>query len=78
MTEKRLTEKDFTEMNLDEHFDALDAILAEMESENVEFERSFELYQEGLKHVRAANDAIEDIEKKLLILNDDGKLLEEI
>jgi exodeoxyribonuclease VII small subunit len=78
MTEKRLTEKELNEMTLDEHFDALDEILAEMESEKVPFERSFELYKEGVKHVKAANAAIEDIEKKLLILNEDGELIEEI
>jgi exodeoxyribonuclease VII small subunit len=71
MTEKRLTEKESAEMTLEEHFDALDEILAE-----VPFERSFELYKEGVKHVKAANAAIEDIEKKLLVLNEDGDLEE--
>jgi exodeoxyribonuclease VII small subunit len=42
----------------------------------VPFERSFELYKEGVKHVKAANAAIEDIEKKLLVLNEDGELEE--
>jgi exodeoxyribonuclease VII small subunit len=61
---------------LEERFAALAAILEEMESEEVTLERSFALYQQGLAHVKAANASLDSIEKKILVLNDEGGLEE--
>jgi exodeoxyribonuclease VII small subunit len=64
------------EPELEERFASLAAILDEMESEEVTLERSFALYQQGLMHVKAANASLDSIEKKILVLNDEGGLEE--
>jgi exodeoxyribonuclease VII small subunit len=74
--EQSQTEGETQEVGLEERFEALAAILEEMEGEGVTLERSFALYQQGLAHVKAANASLDAIEKKILVLNDEGGLEE--
>jgi exodeoxyribonuclease VII small subunit len=64
------------EKGLEERFETLASILDEMESDEVTLERSFALYKEGLSEIKAANDSLDEIEKAILVLNDEGGLEE--
>lgn len=64
------------EMSLEEHLRFLEHLLEEMESEDVSFEESFELYKKGIACVKEANKKLDAIEKEMLIMNQDGELEE--
>ena len=63
-------EKDF---KLEEAFEKLDIIVEELEKADISLEKSFSLYQEGMKLLKACNDIIDKVEKELIVLNEDGE-----
>lgn len=64
------------EPGLEERFAKIDAILDQMEDENVTLDQSFTLYKEGLEQIKAASASLDTIEKAMLVLTDDGRLEE--
>ena len=64
------------EMGLEERFAAIDLILDQMEDENVTLDESFELYKKGMEQMKAANQALDQIEKAMLVMNESGELEE--
>jgi exodeoxyribonuclease VII small subunit len=64
------------ESGLEEHFASIEAILEEMESEDVTLDQSFVLYKQGLEQIKAANQSLDAIEKAMLVLNEAGELEE--
>lgn len=58
---------------LEESFDKLDEIIEALEKPDISLENSFSLYQEGMKLLKACNDSIDKVEKKLLILGENGE-----
>lgn len=64
------------EMGLEERFAAIELILDQMEDENVTLDESFELYKKGMEQMKAANQALDQIEKALLVMNESGELEE--
>ena len=64
------------EMGLEERFAAIELILDQMEDENVTLDESFELYKKGMEQVKAANQALDQIEKAMLVMNESGELEE--
>ncbi len=67
MSEK---EKDF---KLEEAFDKLDVIVEDLEKADISLEESFNLYQDGMKLLKACNDTIDKVEKELIVLSKDGE-----
>lgn len=67
---------DSKELTLEERFEVLDGIIEQMEASDVSLDKSFELYKQGLNEVKEANEMLEDIEKAMMILNEDGSLEE--
>lgn len=61
------------DVKLEQLFDRLNVIIEELEKPDISLESSFELYQEGIKLVKACNDSIDKVEKQLIILNEDGE-----
>ena len=59
-------------MTMEEAFDKLSSLLGQMEREEHTLEETFQLYGEGLNLVRYCNDKIDAIEKKLVILEENG------
>lgn len=59
--------------NLNEIFERLEQLLTEMEDED-SLEQSFQLYAEGVKLIKAANDSIDKVEKQVKVLDEDGIL----
>ena len=59
---------------LEDEFEELEEIIGQMEEEGVPLERSFELYEKGMKKLKSANDKITAVEKKIAELSKDGEL----
>lgn len=61
---------------LEERFSMIEDILGQMEDENVTLDQSFDLYKQGIEQIKAANAALDRIEKAMLVMNEDGELEE--
>ncbi|MEG1457832.1 MAG: exodeoxyribonuclease VII small subunit [Acetivibrio sp.] len=58
------------EKNLENSMKALDQVMEALEKEEISLEESFQLYQQGMKLLKDCNDAIDRVEKKIVILNE--------
>lgn len=54
--------------SIEESFDELDQILADLQGEELTLEESFKKYEAGMKLVRECSASIDQVEKKLIIL----------
>ena len=54
----------------------LETTIHSMEEENISLEDSFRLYHEGIDILKNCNDRIDEVEKKMLILDEEGGLHE--
>ena len=61
------------ELSLEENFQALEGILEQLEEEELSLEDSFALYKTGMEKLKACNDAIDRVEKKVLLLTEGGE-----
>lgn len=61
------------EAGLEELFEEIEGIIGEMEDKDVSLEQSFLLYEAGMKKLKQCNDKIDQVEKKMLVLNCDGE-----
>lgn len=62
-----------TEQTLETVFEQLDEIVGKLEGENVSLEESFQLYHNGVDLLKVCNEKIDTIEKKMLILDENGE-----
>lgn len=60
------------EFNLEEAFGTLDETIKKLEDENITLEDSFKLYQEGMDLLKKCSESIDDVEKKVLVLEERG------
>ncbi|MGI6080181.1 MAG: exodeoxyribonuclease VII small subunit [Candidatus Avilachnospira sp.] len=63
--------------SIEENFSELDSILEDMDREDCPLEKSFELYERGIKLVKELNDSIEKVEEKLKIIGEEAPDTEE-
>ena len=59
--------------NLEEMFDRLDQVIGTLEGEDVSQEEAFGLYDQGMKLIRRCNQTINEVEKKILVLDENGE-----
>ena len=59
--------------NLEEMFDRLDQVIGTLEGEDVSLEEAFGLYDKGMKLIRRCNQTINEVEKKILVLDENGE-----
>ena len=59
--------------NLEEMFDRLDQVIGNLEGEDVSLEEAFGLYDQGMKLIRRCNQTINEVEKKILVLDENGE-----
>ena len=59
--------------NLEEMFDRLDQVIGTLEGEDVSLEEAFGWYDQGLKLIRRCNQTINEVEKKILVLDENGE-----
>lgn len=64
------------EMTLEESFEQLDEIVNKLENENLSLEASFKIYQTGMELLKSCNSKIDNVEKKMMQINDNGELSE--
>ncbi len=61
------------EINLEEAFERLEETVAALEQEDISLEESFRIYKDGMELLKKCNQAIDQVEKKVLVLNEDGE-----
>lgn len=61
------------EKSLEASMEALEEVIAKLEEEDTSLEDSFKLYQSGMKLLKECNNAIDRVEKKLIVLNEPAK-----
>ena len=64
------------QISLEERFERIEDIIKQMEAGDASLDMSFELYKNGLEEIKAANTMLDDMEKAMLLLNEDGTLEE--
>ena len=62
-----------TEQSLETVFEQLDEIVEQLEAEDVSLEDSFGLYHKGMDLLKVCNEKIDTIEKKMIILDENGE-----
>ena len=67
-------EKDNREETLEELFGRLDQVIAKLEDRDTTLEDSFAAYEQGVRYLKACNEKIDKIEKKMLVINESGGL----
>lgn len=67
---------DKNNVSLEERFERIEDIIGKMEAGDASLDMSFELYKNGLEEIKAANAMLDDMEKAILLLNEDGTLEE--
>ena len=59
--------------SLEELFDNLEEVVDRLENEDVSLEESFRLYNEGMILRKKCNETIDTVEKKVLVLDENGE-----
>ena len=59
--------------SLDQMFGQLEEVIGKMEGEDVSLEESFELYSRGMNLLKQCSQAIDEVEKKVLVLDENGE-----
>ena len=67
-------EKAELNISLEEAFAKLDSLISEMEKPENSLEASFKAFEEGMQLVKYCNDSIDKVEKKVLVLGQNGEL----
>ncbi len=65
-------------LSLEENFAKLEETIGQLESEEISLEEAFQAYSQGMELLKACNEQIDKVEKKVLILGRDGEEQEEI
>ncbi len=65
-----MEEKQFS---IEESFQTLEELLAKLESEDVGLNESFALYEQGMELLKKCDEAIEQVEKKVMVLRETGE-----
>lgn len=58
---------------LEASFEELEQIIEQLEDPDVSLDDSFKLYNTGMKLLKSCNDSIDKVEKKILILGEEGE-----
>lgn len=58
---------------LEASFEELNEIISKLENNEITLEESFQLYNDGVKLLKYCNDSIDKIEKKIIVLNENGE-----
>lgn len=67
------TKKEMEEETLQELFSKLDQVIEKMEQGDISLEQSFNYYHKGMELLKTCNDKIDIVEKKILVLDNEGE-----
>lgn len=62
------------ELSLEETFVQIEEVIAHLETEEITLEQSFQEYNRGMQLLKHCNETIDQVEKKVLQINEDGGL----
>ena len=65
-----------SEMNMEEAFEALETLVEQMESGEASLEETFLMYQKGMELLKECSSKIDMVEKKMMLLIENGELHE--
>lgn len=71
--EEMKQEKD-QELSLEEAFAQIEEVIAHLETEEITLEQSFQEYNRGMQLLKHCNETIDQVEKKVLQINEEGGL----
>lgn len=71
--EKQEEQREQKEFNLEEAFAGLEKSVNALEREDISLEESFQVYRKGMELLKQCNQAIDRIEKQVMVINDDGE-----
>ncbi len=63
-------------VSLEDTFHQIEEIIQHMEKPEVSLDESFQLYQDGVMKLKACNHMLDEVEKKMQVLNSEGELEE--
>lgn len=63
-------------MTLEKAFERLEEIIEKMNDREASLDDSFALYAEGTKLLKYCNEQLDTVEKKMLVLDEEGELHE--
>ena len=55
-------------MTIDQCLNQIEELIAKLEADDISLEQSFELYNKGISLVKDCNDKIDNVEKKIKII----------
>lgn len=61
------------EKTLEHILGEIEGIVEELQQRDISLETSFELYQQGIEKLKLCNEKIDAVEKKLLLINEEGQ-----
>ncbi|MDD2971727.1 MAG: exodeoxyribonuclease VII small subunit [Lachnospiraceae bacterium] len=67
-------ETEENEISLEEAFSELNETIGKLESQDITLEEAFQEYKKGMELLKACNDTIDKVEKKVLVIDESGKL----
>ena len=59
--------------NLEEMFKDLEELIGKMENEEITLEQTLDLYNNGMELLKKCNLSIDEVEKKVLVLDENGE-----
>ncbi len=62
------------EVSLEELFSQAEEIVTKLEEPQIALEDAFAAYEQGMQIIRACNARIDQVEKKMLVINENGDL----
>lgn len=68
MSEKNVKEQ----KSVEDNFNEIEEIIAEMQKEDVTLDNAFDLYNKGLKLIKDCNGQLDSIEKQIKILEEEN------
>ena len=66
------------ELSIEQAFEELNAIMETMEEDSVSLEKSLELYKRGMELVSMCNNKLDMVEKKIIVLEGNEVLPDEL
>lgn len=64
------------EVSIEEAFVTLEEAIKKLEDRDTTLEESFQTYQQGMELLKLCNEKVDQIEKKVLAINEDGETYE--
>ncbi len=62
------------QLTLEERFAEIESLITKMESPEISLEDSFACYKAGMEQLAACNELMDQVEKKVQVLNGQGQL----